>query len=130
MHDDGRNDRTGLTRREILKATSLASLAAAFHTTGGAFAAHASERLRVGLVGCGGRGTGAALDCANASPDVVITAVGDLFPDQVESSLAELRKKLPAERVTATPDTSFSGFDAFKKVRVEIERCKLQILQY
>ena len=116
MHDDGRNDRTGLTRREILKATSLASLAAAFHTTGGAFAAHASERLRVGLVGCGGRGTGAALDCANASPDVVITAVGDLFPDQVESSLAELRTKLPAERVTATPDTSFSGFDAFKKV--------------
>jgi myo-inositol 2-dehydrogenase / D-chiro-inositol 1-dehydrogenase len=106
----------GLTRRDILKATSLASLAAAFHTTGGAFAAYASERIRVGLIGCGGRGTGAAVDCANASPDVVITALGDLFPDQIASSTTELRKQLPASRVTVTPETSFSGFDAFRKV--------------
>jgi predicted dehydrogenase len=116
MQDDRNTDATGLTRREVLKATSLASLAAAFHTTGGAFAAYASERIRVGLIGCGGRGTGAAIDCANASPDVVITALGDLFPDQLEWSKGELRKKLPAERVTATPETSFSGFDAFEKV--------------
>jgi hypothetical protein len=53
MRDETKSDPTGLTRREVLKATSLASLAAAFHTTGGAFAAYASERIRVGLIGCG-----------------------------------------------------------------------------
>jgi predicted dehydrogenase len=116
MSNETNTDPAGLTRREVIKVTSLASLAAAFHSTGGAFAAYASERIRVGLVGCGGRGTGAAIDCANASPDVVITAIGDLFPDQVESSKVELRKKLAADRVTVTPETSFSGFDAFKKV--------------
>ena len=116
MENDTQTDLTGLTRREVLKATSLASLAAAFHTTGGAFAAYASERIRVGLIGCGGRGTGAAIDCAKASPDVVITALGDLFPDQIAWAKGELSKQLPADRVTATPETSFSGFDAFKKV--------------
>ena len=116
MRDETKASPAALTRREVLKATSLASLAAAFHTTGGAFAAYASERIRVGLIGCGGRGTGAAVDCVNASPDIVITALGDLFPDQVEWAKGEFRKQLPAERVTATPETSFSGFDAFRKV--------------
>jgi myo-inositol 2-dehydrogenase / D-chiro-inositol 1-dehydrogenase len=116
MQDEMKTDPTGLTRREVLKATSLASLAAAFHTTGGAFAAYASERIRVGLIGCGGRGTGAALDCAKASPDVVITALGDLFSDQLASAKTELTSQLPADRVTVTPQTSFTGFDAFKKV--------------
>ena len=113
MEDETRTASTGLTRRDVLKA---ASLAAAFHTTGGAYAAYASERIRVGLIGCGGRGTGAAIDCAHASPDIVITALGDLFPDQVASAKGELAKRLPADRVTATPETSFSGFDAFTKV--------------
>ncbi len=116
MKDETKASPAALTRREVLKATSLASLAAAFHTTGGAFAAYASERIRVGLIGCGGRGTGAAVDCVNASPDIVITAFGDLFPDQVEWAKGEFRKQLPADRVTATPETSFSGFDAFRKV--------------
>jgi predicted dehydrogenase len=116
MKDERTDAAAGLTRREALKTASLASIAAAFSATGGAFAAYASERIRVGLVGCGGRGTGAAVDCATASPDVVVAALGDLFPDQIQGSLADLRKKLPADRVTATPDTCFSGFDAYQKV--------------
>ncbi len=114
MTDDSTRDNPGLSRRDLLKTASLASLAAALSPSG-VFAA-ASERIRVGLVGCGGRGTGAAVDCATASPDVVIAALGDLFPDQLESSLRELRQKLPPERVTATPETCFTGFDAYQKV--------------
>jgi len=104
----------GLTRRELIKTASLASIAAAFAPSG-VFAAGVSEKIRVGLIGCGGRGTGAAVDCANASPDVVIAAMGDLFPDQVQGAFADLNKKLPG-RVTATPELCFSGFDAFRKV--------------
>jgi predicted dehydrogenase len=105
---------TGLSRREVLKTASLASLAAAFPS--GVFAAQSSERIKVGLIGCGGRGTGAAEDCVNASPDVVIAAMGDAFPDQLQWSLGELKQKLPAGRLTATPETCFTGFDAYKKV--------------
>jgi myo-inositol 2-dehydrogenase / D-chiro-inositol 1-dehydrogenase len=103
------------TRREVLKTASLASLATALSGSG-VFAAGASERIRVGVIGCGGRGTGAALDCATASPDVVIAALGDAFPDQLAWSLGQLKEKLPAGRLTATPETSFSGLDAYKKV--------------
>jgi predicted dehydrogenase len=109
----------GISRREFIKTSSLAvSMAAAassLSAAGGLFAQGAGK-IRVGLIGCGGRGTGAALDCATASPDVVITALGDLFPDMVEGSLKRLRERLPAERVTATPETCFTGFDAYEKV--------------
>jgi predicted dehydrogenase len=106
--------RSALTRRQVLKTASLASIAAAF--PGGLWAAGASEKIRVGVIGCGGRGTGAAVNCATASPDVVIAALGDVFPDQLQWSLGQLKEKLAADRVTATPETSFSGFDAYRKV--------------
>ncbi|HVO12322.1 MAG TPA: Gfo/Idh/MocA family oxidoreductase [Vicinamibacteria bacterium] len=114
MTDDSTRESSGVTRRDVLKTASLASIAAALAPSG-VFAA-ASERIRVGLIGCGGRGTGAAVDCLTASPDVVIAALGDLFPDQLESSLRELRQKFPGERVTATPETCFTGFEAYQKV--------------
>ena len=114
MTDDTTHGSTGLTRRELIKTASLASLATAF--PGGLFAAGASERIRVGLVGCGGRGTGAAIDCATASPDVVITALADVFPDQLEWALGRLKEKLAADRLAVTPETCYSGFEAYKKV--------------
>jgi predicted dehydrogenase len=114
MKDETTTEGIGVTRREAIKTASLASLAAAM--PGGLFAAGTSERIRVGLIGCGGRGTGAAVDCANASPDVVIAAMGDVFRDQLEWSAGQLKEKLAADRLTVTPETSFVGFDAYEKV--------------
>lgn len=114
MKDEATPRDAGLTRREVIKTASLASLAAAI--PGGLYAAGASERIKVGLIGCGGRGTGAAIDAANASPDVVIAAMGDVFPDQLEWSKGRLKEKLAADRVTVTPETTFTGFDAYEKV--------------
>jgi predicted dehydrogenase len=114
MKDETGTETAGVTRRELLKTASLASIVAAFPS--GVFAAQSSERIRVGLIGCGGRGTGAAEDCVNGSPDVVIAAMGDAFPDQLQRSLEELKQKLPAGRLTVTPETCFTGFDAYKKV--------------
>ncbi|MFQ6038543.1 MAG: twin-arginine translocation signal domain-containing protein, partial [Candidatus Aminicenantales bacterium] len=65
------NRRKGLSRRDFLKATSAVSLTAAVSRIGPVFAA-SSDRIRVGLVGCGGRGTGAAIDCVSSSPGIVI----------------------------------------------------------
>jgi predicted dehydrogenase len=111
-----KNDKTielpGFSRRDVLKTATLASVAAAF--PGGLWAA-GTEKIRVGVIGCGGRGTQAAENCVAASPDTVIAALGDVFPDQVEWSFGQLTQKI-GPRLTATKDKVFSGFDAYKKV--------------
>ena len=104
-----------LSRRDFIKTTSAATLAAMIPTTGVMFAS-GSDKVRVGLIGCGGRGTGAAIDCINSSSNVVITAMGDLFQDRLESSLKRLTEKSKKENLSITPERCFSGFDAYKKV--------------
>jgi predicted dehydrogenase len=64
----------------------IASCAAAGSLPGGGLFASGQQRLRVGLVGCGGRGTGAALQTMQADPSVHVVAIGDLFADQVASA--------------------------------------------
>ncbi len=72
--------------------------------------------LHVGVIGCGGRGTGAAINCLQADPHVRIVALGDLFADRVESSrkrLAEL-EELPPQHIEDRH--CFVGFDAYRGV--------------
>lgn len=81
---------TRLSRRRLV--AGAAALPVACRTTlppGGIFAA-GGDRIRVGVVGCGGRGTGAALDAVAADAGVVITSLADAFADQLDSSAALL----------------------------------------
>jgi myo-inositol 2-dehydrogenase / D-chiro-inositol 1-dehydrogenase len=71
--------------------------------------------LKVGLVGCGGRGTGAASQALSADKDVVLTAMGDVFEDQLQKSLQSLQKA-HADRIKVTAANSFVGLDAYQKV--------------
>lgn len=101
------------SRREFL-VSSAAGLAA------GAVAPAVQARggdavIRVGLVGCGGRGTGAALQAVGADPAVRIVAIGDVFPDQLESSAHILARDATAQ--FACPSTArFVGIDAYRRV--------------
>jgi predicted dehydrogenase len=103
-----------LSRRDFIKTTLTASLASAIpgnlglHTAG-------SDTLRIGVIGCGGRGTGATIDCLNAAQGVEVVAMGDLFMDRVESSLKKIREAHP-DKVKVTKDTCFTGFDNYQKV--------------
>ena len=109
------------TRRDFLATTA----AAAALSAGGLFAAENST-LKLGLVGCGGRGSGAAEDALRADPNVKLVAVGDLFQDILDEHLNVLKaKKDIADRITYTPDSTFLGFDAYKKV---IDACDVVIL--
>jgi predicted dehydrogenase len=103
-----------VTRRDFVKTAAAASLAAAFPGSLGAFAA-GSDVFKVGVIGCGGRGTGAALDCLKADPGVEIVALGDLVPDRIESSLARLTKEFPG-RVKVPANRQFAGFDNYAGV--------------
>ncbi|HVR73616.1 MAG TPA: Gfo/Idh/MocA family oxidoreductase, partial [Planctomycetota bacterium] len=110
----------GVTRRRFLQSTTTAAAAGAL--AGPLLAsrrakAAGGDLLRVGLIGCGGRGTGAAGQALEADPNVRLAAMGDLFADRLEQSLAVLRKKERiAGKIAVTPETSFVGFDAYRQV--------------
>src|SRR5664280_1235840 len=105
------------SRREFLKASALVGsvLAAPGILPGPLFAKENTDTLRVGLIGCGGRGSGAASQALTADKNVVLTALGDAFDDPLQRSLASLQKDFP-ERVKVTPDKCFVGLDAYQKV--------------
>jgi len=119
-HNNSNQTRVPRTsRREFLRSS-------AFAAAGGALAsriafpavvsgANSTETLKVGLIGCGGRGTGAAVNALNADDNVALTAMGDVLEGKLQSSLAQLRKQMP-ERVNVTPDRCFLGLDAHQKV--------------
>jgi myo-inositol 2-dehydrogenase / D-chiro-inositol 1-dehydrogenase len=104
------------TRRDFLRTTSAVmvggTLASAASVTG-AWAA-GSDEIRVGVIGCGGRGTGAVGNVLDAAPGVRLVAAGDLFPDRLAQSLVNLKKY--GDKVALPADRQFTGWDAFEKV--------------
>jgi len=113
-------------RRDFLKTSALAGVAASV-STAGAFAAGA-DTIKVGLVGCGGRGTGAVGDLLaaekhinGASPKVEIVAVADAFKDRAEGAVRSFKSNKGryaghSEQIKVTPDTTFDGLDAYQKL--------------
>jgi predicted dehydrogenase len=105
------------SRREFLKASALvgSALAAPAILPGSLFARENTDTLRVGLIGCGGRGSGAASQALHADKNVVLTAMGDAFDDQLQRSLSSLQKE-HGDKVKVTPEKCFVGLDAYQKV--------------
>jgi predicted dehydrogenase len=108
-----------VSRRNFLHTTSTAvaagTLAAPWIITNQAQAAGPEGQLKIGLIGCGGRGSGAANQALKADPNVVLTAVGDVFEQQAQNCVNNLKAQQP-DRIKVTPETTFVGLDAFQKV--------------
>lgn len=106
----------GTSRRDFLKqATVAAAGASASLMASGNFAyAGGTDKLRIGLVGCGGRGTGAVNNCVQSSEGVELRAMGDLFEDRLERSQRLLKDAIGDSYQVG--DRSFVGFDAYKGV--------------
>jgi predicted dehydrogenase len=106
------------SRRAFLAKSSTALVAAAAAGqlwVGRSAHAAGSDTLKLGLIGCGGRGTGAVGNAFAADGNTRLTAMADAFPDQLQNSLAQLQKTAP-DRVAVNPDRSFAGFDAYKQL--------------
>ncbi len=105
------------SRREFIKSTgkAIAGTTAAFYIGLPKTFAFNEDTLKVGLIGCGGRGTGAASQAMNADPHVVLTAMGDVFPDKLDKSYQALMGENP-DKLKVAEDHKFIGFDAYKKV--------------
>jgi len=111
------NDLT--SRREFLRTSSVAVVAGAitapFVLT--SQAASPGDQLKIGLVGCGGRGSGAALEALHADSNIAITSMGDAFKEPLDACLKNLQnKKDIADKVKVQPDQCFVGLDAYQKV--------------
>lgn len=77
---------------------------------------YGTDTIKIGLVGCGGRGTGAAIQALNTQGGgLELVAMGDVFEDRVQGALRGIKSKHP-DKVKVTKETTFTGFDAYKKV--------------
>ena len=105
-------------RRTFLKSTGAAVIggAAAFNMGfSNPVFARTKDILKIGLIGCGGRGSGAADQALSADPDVVLYAMADVFEDRMKSSLDNL-KEIHGKRVQVDKERQFIGFDAYQKL--------------
>ena len=81
--------------------------------------------IKLGLIGCGGRGTGAVFQALRASKLVEIVALGDVFKEKVDTCFRHLSNNFDKEQVKISNENKFVGFDAYKQV---IELCDAVIL--
>jgi predicted dehydrogenase len=117
-----------VSRRSLLKTSGETALAASLVTGAQALAAkpvpkvHVAENntIRIALVGCGGRGTGAAVNALTvANGPIELVAMADVFPEKLESThksltLQHAKLKLPG-KIDVPKERRFAGFDAYRK---------------
>ena len=128
MNQENRNQsETSLSRRDFLHGSTAAVLGGAVvHGLSPRAYASGADEIKIALVGCGGRGTGAAVQAMNTEGQVTLWAMADAFEDQLERSHKALMKggrysRSPdagpqAERVKVPPERRFVGLDAYRKV--------------
>lgn len=104
-------------RRDFLTASATAAATTVLGSLPLGRHAHAagSDLLTIGLVGCGGRGTGAAVNALNADPDSRLTAMADLFPENIRASRNHIQRA-HGDRVSVPNDRCFSGFDGYQQL--------------
>lgn len=113
------------SRREFMKNSSATIGAATAFTIGASAHAKKNKTLKVGLIGCGGRGNGAIMQAIAADPDTELYALGDAFMDQVQSAHKKFLASKYAKQVTVDEGHMYSGFDAYKKV---VDACDVVVL--
>ena len=109
------NRPSGPSRRQFLKSTTLATGAAVSGVLAQSVFAAGSDVIRVGMVGCGGRNTGAAAQALTADAGARLVAMCDIFVDRVKSKRTQL-KQAKGQQVAVDDDHCFAGFDGYKKV--------------
>src|SRR4051812_19723072 len=107
------------SRRQFIHQSSLAVAAAALPlSASGAPEDITSRKIRLGLIGCGGRGSGAAAQALTADSNSQLWAMGDVFREQIDKSLSAMDaqfKETPG-RVSVAEERKFVGLDAYQKV--------------
>lgn len=107
--------RKNLSRRRFIQASALGSVGAAALMNSGRVHAAENNTLKIGLLGCGGRGCGALVNALSADPNTELVAVGDAFREKAEGALEGFREQFE-DRIKVTDETTFDGLECYKKV--------------
>ena len=117
-----------MQRRSFMKGTALVArgiMLGGLPIEASAYVNPREKKLKLALVGCGGRGTGATAQALTADPDVELVAMADAFKDRLEGSLEHLRNSDLADdrkkNIKVTEDMKFVGLDAYKKAMKEAD---------
>lgn len=109
---------SSVSRRNFVKTTGMVSggiLAGSLPLDAMAYV-NAAKKLKLAIVGCGGRGTGAVVQALTADPDVELVAMADAFRDRLDGSLQAIQEHFDGEKtVNVKDENKFTGFDAYKK---------------
>ncbi|GMW01718.1 MAG: hypothetical protein AMXMBFR84_28550 [Candidatus Hydrogenedentota bacterium] len=108
---------SGMTRRNFAKASAAATFA--ILSSKGAKAQQNSETLKIGLLGCGGRGSGAAQQILQGNENVQLVALADLFEDKAQQGrkrFTEHSDSRVSSKVAIDDGHMFTGLDAYKKI--------------
>lgn len=106
------------SRRDFIKSSTLAAGGVLTAPVPMDFMAPvwSNKKLKLALVGCGGRGSGAAVQALTADPDVELVAMADAFADRLEGSLNAIQEHFDGEKtINVKEKNRFVGFDAYKK---------------
>jgi|TARA_B110000503_G_scaffold4019_1_gene5296 myo-inositol 2-dehydrogenase / D-chiro-inositol 1-dehydrogenase len=115
MIEKNPNEARRLFLKNSAKMAGVGALIGSLPASASAYVAGAGE-IKVALVGCGGRGTGAAAQAIQADPEVRLVAMADVFGDHLQSSFKGLSAKFGASgQMKVTEGSMFVGFDAYKK---------------
>ena len=108
-------DNTPPSRRDFLKSSSALLAGTALSAPSILRGASPDSKLKIGFIGCGGRGTGAANQALKANPNNILWAVGDAFEDKLTASLEGLKQNHTTQ-VDVPESRQFVGLDAYQKV--------------
>ena len=125
-----------IDRRNFMKGTAMATggvMMAGLPVGASAFVNPQAKKLKLAVVGCGGRGTGATVQALTADPDVQLVAMADAFKDRIDSSLNNIMKSDLADdrkkNIKIKEKNKFAGFDAYKDAIKEADAVKLTKLE-
>ncbi|MCE7909791.1 MAG: gfo/Idh/MocA family oxidoreductase, partial [Candidatus Omnitrophica bacterium COP1] len=113
------NKGTGLTRRDFAKLGAAAAAGFTILSSQSGRAETNSDTLKVGLLGCGNRGTGAAMEMLRGNPNMKLIAMADLFEDRLSASrnrVKNSKNEQTAKSYAVEDDHCFVGLDAYKKI--------------
>jgi myo-inositol 2-dehydrogenase / D-chiro-inositol 1-dehydrogenase len=80
-----------------------------------------SSTIKIGLVGCGGRGSGAAEEALKADSGTKLVAIADAFQDRIDDHLSHLKDLAVGSRIDVPKDRQYTGFDAYKRVIDQVD---------
>ncbi len=117
MSDSQSTPADQFNRRSFIRTAGATAAASALVSSVRGEAIDPKQKLKVGFIGCGGRGTGAASQALTADDNIELHAMADVFQDRIDQSLAILDKKHgPEGKINVAPERQFVGLDGYKRV--------------